>query len=179
MVRLAALLLAVGPVAGCVLDDCAFETSTAETVGGLFLADARAVGDTLTLAFVNADDPALEVDVPGPVLEAVGTSPDGVLEVLYDAESTVFGSDGLAQPLVTTAVGDTVFVYVAGTIDPAVFVCSPSPSRFEVEVREVLAPAGVRAVRVARLEAADLLPRTAATLRTADAARLARLPISI
>lgn len=158
--------------------DCDFETSTAETVGGLILADAGAVGDTLTLAFVDAREPALEVRVPAAVLEDAGTSPDDVLEVVYDAQSTTFGSDPLAQPLVTTAVGDTVFVYIAGTLDPTLFACSPGESVLEVDVREILAPQGVEVVRLTRLAARDLLPEAASRLRSEEATRLARLPIS-
>lgn len=169
-------MLAVG---GCVFGDCEFETSTAQTTGGLFLADGRTVGDTLTLAFVDADTPRLVVDVSDDVLEARTASSDDILEVVYDAESTIFSSDAVVQPLSTTTVGDTVYVYISGSLDPTVFACSPGESVLEVAVRALSVPSGVVAVRVARLEARDLLPEAASRLHSAEADRLARAPISI
>ena len=72
---------------GCVFGDCQFETARAETVGGLVLADGRGVGDTLTVAFVQANV-LLDVTVDEGVGETPDRTPDEVVE-----DARTFGAE--------------------------------------------------------------------------------------
>lgn len=168
MTRFLALLLVAALWGGCSLGDCSFDVSTAETTGGLLLADGRTVGDTLTVAFVNAYAPDLALRVEASAETGSDRSPDQVVEILYDATSRTISGERLATPLVTTTVGSTVYVYFDGTVDPARFVCSPPPLSFDLTVREVLPPAGVAATRVVAIDVNDLPAPAMAALRQAS-----------
>ena len=175
----AALSLAVLAVAlgGCSLGDCAFETSRAETTDSVLLADGRGVGDTLTVLFVDGLDPVVTLRVAPGVGEAPDVTPDGAVEVLYDARSRGVSGDLAPRPLVSTVRGDTVFVYVDGALDPSVLVpaCSLPPASVDVRVRDVLVPPGTVAARVALVRVGDLPAASADALRrSAEARRLAR-----
>lgn len=176
--RLALSLLAAALVGGgCSLGDCSAETSRATTTGGLLLADGAGVGDTLTVAFVDALDPQLTVSTAAGVGVEPGVTPDGAVEVLYDAVTTGFAGDLAPLPLVANALGDTVYVYVDGTVDPTVFApaCSLPPQSYEIEVRNVLVPEGTVAARVALVALGDVPVAAAEALRqSAEARRVAR-----
>lgn len=163
---------------GCVFGDCQFETARAETVGGLVLADGRGVGDTLTVAFVQANV-LLDVTVDEGVGETPDRTPDEVVELLYDAVSRTLSGGRPVQPFAATTRGDTAFVYVAGTLDPVQFACSPPTDGVAVRVREVLVPDGVVAARVTTIDASALSVSTAAALRQSDAGRRAPRTITI
>ncbi|PAP77506.1 hypothetical protein [Rubrivirga marina] len=170
-------LLVALATGGCSLGDCSAETSRATTTGGLLLADGSGVGDTLTVAFVDAIDPQITVTTAPGVGVDPGVTPDGVVEVLYDAVTLGFGGDLAPLPLVARALGDTVYVYVDGTVDPGVFApaCSLPPASYDVEVRNVLVPRGTVAVRVALVTLDDVPAAAAEALRqSAEARRVAR-----
>jgi hypothetical protein len=176
--RLASLfLVAALAVGGCSLGDCSAEQSRSTTTGGLLLADGSGVGDTLTVAFVNAVDPGIAVSTAAGVGVDPGVTPDGAVEVLYDAVAVGFAGDLAPLPLVANALGDTVYVYVDGTIDPGVFApaCSLPPASYDIEVRNVLVPEGTVAARVALVGLDDVPAVAAEALRqSAEARRVAR-----
>ena len=171
------LLAAVLGAAGCSLvDDCSFDTEERQFTNVL-RTDVAAVGDTLTVVVVNREprDPAFQAFVPAGL--ALSTpSDDGSVQIGYDIEAEV--SPRSRTPLLAaTARGDTVYVYVEGTLDPSLFVqvCSPSEDRVRVDLLSVSAPPGVRALRVLRADQSSLSPAAAHALRQRDAARPARL----
>lgn len=167
------LLAAALALGGCSFTDCSFETARTETVGGLLLANGTGVGDTLTVAFVVDAGPFLNVTVADGVGGSPGITPDGAVEVLYDAVARSVSGDLVARPLVAAPRGDTVFVYVEGSLDPSFFAlaCSAPESVVDVEVRAVLVPEGVVAARVATVSLSDLHRATATALRQSDAAQ--------
>ncbi|WP_412060326.1 hypothetical protein [Rubrivirga sp. IMCC45206] len=170
--RRAALLLCLVALGGCVFGDCAFESSRTVTTGGLLVADGRAVGDTLTLAFVADTGPGIRVSVADSALVA-GVTPDGAVEVLYDATAIALGGDVIPRPLVATVVGDTAYVYVAGTLDLVTQVCSPPDTAVDLLVREVLLPDGVvgRTAVISRAEVPVAVADAAARARRASLVR--------
>lgn len=137
-------------------------------------AAAPALGDTLTLLFVDTLDPALRAFVPAGL--RLAPSADGAVEVGYDAEAEAFSLEN-APRLSAVARGDTVFVHVEGALDPSLFaqVCTPALETLRVELTSIQAPTGVRAFRVSLLGIDELPPRAAQALRQRDAARPARL----
>lgn len=175
------LLVAALATGGCSLGDCSAETSRSTTTGGLLLADGSGVGDTLTVAFVDALDPQITVTTAAGVGVDPGVTPDGAVEILFDAVTTGFAGDLAPLPLVANALGDTVYVYVDGTVDPTVFApaCSLPPQAYEVEVRNVLVPAGTVAVRVALVALGDVPAAAAEALRQSDEARRVARPTHI
>ncbi|WP_420454522.1 hypothetical protein [Rubrivirga sp.] len=179
MRALAVLLLSVAALGACSLGDCSFETARTTTTGGLLVADGRGVGDTLTVAFVTDAAPGLEVAVDAGVGEAPSPTPDGAVEVLYDAVALTGSGDRVPRPLTATVRGDTAFVYAVGALDPSVFslACSPPPYGITVDVRAILVPAGTVAARVATVSVDDLPAATAAALRQHEADRALARPI--
>ena len=103
------------------------------------------------------------------------------MEVLYDAVSVGFSGDSLPRPLDATIRGDTLFVYVLGSLDPDVVLltCSPPEFGIQVDVRAVLVPEGTVAARVTTISLSELSPQTAAALRTAGEARALMRPTLI
>lgn len=172
------IALAVG---GCSLGDCSFETSEAETRGGLLLTDGSAVGDTLTVAFVDSGDPTVVLTTAPGVGDAPRIAPDAIVQVLYDAAAQSFSGDVPPRASLAVPLGGTGFVYVDGTLDPTVLrqVCSPRPTTCEVEARDVLVPVGTVAVRVALVPLPDLSGAPAEALRQSDEARRPARPIHI
>ncbi len=175
----ALLLLATVALGACSLTDCSFETSRTTTTGGLLVADGRGIGDTLTVAFVTDAPPIIEVSVGAGVGESPSPTPDGAVEVLYDAVAVSPSGDRAPRPLAAAVRGDTVFVSVEGALDPSIFslACSPSLVDVTVEVREILVPEGTVAARVTTVSVRDLPAATAAALRQHEADRAHARPI--
>ena len=170
MIRVLALvaLLSLG---GCLIDDCSFDLEDLTYLGRLE-ADASAVGDTLTLAFVSSGDPELVASVRAGAEAETPATDDGTVRLVFDNRATVFEGD--APPLLAAeTVGDTVYVYVQGRFDPALFLqtCSPPVAELDLLIREVAVPRGVRTVRTVRLGADAVSPAAAQALRQRDALR--------
>ena len=177
MARLS-LLLATLILGGCVFGDCEFSAPDNVVRGSATIEiDAAAVGNTLTVAFVQA----LAADLQGYVADGFESNPtptsDRTVRLAFDQESARFG-DGDPYRLDAVAVGDTVYVYIEGTVDPLIFsqACSPSePAGVSVGVESVSAPASVREIRTTHLSVGDLPTGVADALRQ----RAAHRPISV
>ncbi len=169
--RRAVLLLCLAALAGCV-GDCTFETSQAVTTDGLLVADGREVGDVLTVAFVVDVGPGIEVSVADGAL-AAGTTPDGAVEVLYDATAIALGGGAVPRPLAVTVVGDTAYVYLSGSLDLITQVCSPPDTVVHLLVREIRLPNGVvgRTTVISRAEVPMAATAAAARERRASLVR--------
>ena len=170
MMRLV-LLAAVLGLSGCLFNDCSFDVETLNG-SGVLQAEAGAVGDTLTVAFVDTYSPSLDVFVRAGLDANPSPSEDGTVRLGFDSEAFVFqGADPPQFELVT--VGDTVYVYVAGTLDPSIFsqACSPPEERIRLDVTFASAPPAVRAIRTVRLTPEDLPRAAARALRPSDAHR--------
>ncbi len=170
MTRLA-LLAAVLGLSGCLFDDCSFDTETLDG-SGVLQAEAGAAGDTLTLAFVDAGDPGFDVYVRAGLESNPTPTEDGTVRLGFDSEAFVY--QGAQRPqFELVAVGGTVYVYVAGSLDPSIFsrVCSPPLEQVRLDVTFAAAPSAVRAIRTVRLRAEDLSPVAAGALRQRDAHR--------
>ncbi|WP_412068246.1 hypothetical protein [Rubrivirga sp. IMCC43871] len=169
--RRAALLLCFAALTGCV-GDCTFETSRTVTTGGLLVADGRAVGDTLTVAFVSDAGPGVRVEVADSALVA-GATPDGAVEVLYDATAIALSGDYIPRPFAATVVGDTVYAYISGTLDVMTQVCSPPDTAVHLLVREILLPDGVvgRTTVISRTEVPMAATAAAARARRTSLVR--------
>ena len=114
---LLALLCVCVALGGCSLGDCSFETSRTTTNGGLIVADGAGAGDTLTVAFITDADPFIQLTVGAGVGINPPPTPDGAIEVLYDAVSVGLSGDRLPRPLAATPRNDTLFVYADGSLD--------------------------------------------------------------
>ena len=170
MTRLA-LLAAVLGLSGCLFNDCSFDTETLDG-SGVLQAEVGAVGDTLTLAFVDAGDPGFDVYVRAGLEANPAPTEDGTVRLGFGSEAFVY--QGARPPqFELAAVGDTVYVYVSGSLDPSVFrrVCSPPLERVRLDVTFAAAPPAVRAIRTVRLGAEDVAPAAAGALRQRDAHR--------
>ena len=175
------LLCACVALGGCSLGDCSFETSRTTTNGGLIVADGAGAGDTLTVAFITDADPFIQLTVGAGVGINPPPTPDGAIEVLYDAVSVGISGDRLPRPLAATPRNDTLFVYADGSLDASIFslTCSPPQAGISVDVRAILVPEGTVAARVTSLSINDVSPSTAAALRATDEARRLARPIHI
>ena len=179
MRRLLLLAAALG-AAGCSLvDDCSFDTEERRSEN-LLQASAPALGDTLTVVVVDPSpaDVAFQAFVPAG-LALAEPSDDGTVRIGYDAEVRVL--PGAPPPrLAAAARGDTVYVYVEGTLDPSWLAqaCTPYQDQIRVDLSSVSAPPGVRALRVRRADPVRLPPAAARALRQRDAARPVR-PLTV
>ncbi len=174
--RMAALLILAALLwGGCSLGDCADNPSRGTTTGARLSADGTGVGDTLTVAFVTGTDPAVAVVTLGDLVPDAEPTPDGTVEIVFDAESVAVGAGQVTRPFATATRRDTVFVYASGSLDPSVFAlaCSLPPAGVTVEVREVRAPAGTVAVRIASVPV-DGLSAPASPRQPAEPRALAR-----
>lgn len=170
MIRLLTLAAVLG-LSGCLIDDCSFDLEELTYLGRL-QADASAVGDTLTLAFVSFDDPVIEASVRAGAEAAARPTDDGTVRLEFDTEATLF--EGSTPPqLAASAVGDTVYVYIEGRFDPTLFsqTCSPPLTVLDIDIRSIATPPQVRTIRTARLGYDAISPATARALRQRDALR--------
>ena len=172
MLRLLWVIPLATALAACAFNDCSFETTDVNGFGSVN-AEAEAIGDTLTVVFVQADR-RLDLFVRAG-LEPSETTEGETVTVSYNAEGLDFGEVSPPRPPHFAAVqqGDTMYVYVEGELSPGLFteVCSPPEAYLRVDVTNVSAPSTVRAVQVTLMDVGELAPRTAAALRRADADR--------
>ena len=181
MLRLALVLaaLALAPViSGCEWG-CSFDTETFEDERAVVRADVGAVPDTMTVAFVRGWPIELSASTSVGLAEAFGATDDGTVSLSYSAEGLVIGRDRPRPRLAMTAVGDTAYVYVEGTLDAGLFTqaCSPPLESLRVDVDGLRVPEGVEAVCIVAVWQGDLEGRAAA-LRQHAAARRAARPIT-
>ena len=172
---LLAAALAMPTLAGCLFEDCSFETTEVtgfETVR----ADADAIGDTLTVAFVQSPERRLDVFTradlrPNTTDENVNGVP--TVSVSYEAEGIELGErdDPRAPRFTTSRQGDTLYVYAEGSLGLFSEVCSPPEAFLRIDVLGVSAPAGVRAVRVTTVDVFELDAEVSGALRQLDAER--------
>lgn len=171
MTRLFLLAATLG-LSGCLFNDCSFDVETNESTASIG-ADASAVGDTLTLAFVDTYEPSIRATVPAGLGPNVNPSGDGRVRLYLETEALQF-SDAPPYQLAASTVGDTVYVYVEGRFDPSVLTrqaCSPPETSIRIDVQSVSAPPGVRVIRTTRVDAYDLRFAAAQALRQRDAHR--------
>lgn len=170
MLRLLALAAALG-LGGCLFNDCSFDTESLEGFR-VVQADARSVGDTLTLAFVDTYEPSLEAFVRAGLDRNPTPTEDGTVRLSLDTEARVFAGSAPLH-LAAQAVGDTVYLYVAGRFEPSLVaeVCSPPQTRLRLDVLSIEAPRAVRAIRTVHLDPESLAPAAARALRQREAYR--------
>ena len=158
-------------LSGCLFNDCSFDFEEL-TSTGVLSADVAVASDTLTVAFVDTFDPGLDVYVRAGLDANASPSTDGTVRLGFDAESLVFQNSAPRQ-FDTVAVGDTVYVYIAGALDPSIFTqtCSPPAEYVRLDVVSLSAPPDVRVIRTVRLSPGDLPTPAAQTLRQRDAHR--------
>ena len=170
-----ALLLALPALAGCLVEDCSFETT--EVFGfDTVRADADALGDTLTVVFVQSPERRLSVFTRADLRPRVtDENVNGVptMSVTYEAEGLELGEqdDPRAPRFATARQGDTLYVYAEGSLDLFTEACSPPEAYLRIDVLGVDAPAGVRAVRVTTVDVFELEAEVSGALRQLDAAR--------
>lgn len=163
--------LALGLV-GCDFPDCSFDTRPVQGDTAV-RADASGIGETLTVAFVSGSGPTLNVSVR----DGLAPVPSGASEatVTFSAEGIEYGKGDVAPlpPFASATRGDTIFVYVEGTLSPGLFTeaCSPPEETLRVDVGRVEVPVGVRSVRVLSLYESELAEGVARALRRHDAPR--------
>ncbi|GAB5534986.1 MAG: hypothetical protein Rubg2KO_12350 [Rubricoccaceae bacterium] len=172
MVRVVAISLACLAWAGCV--QC--ETSFPEvplTRSGILSATQDLPGDTLTIAVIYGS-PArlgpLPIEVVAERDTLVSERADGaVIELAYVLEGFVFDQTPDTQ-LAALAHGDTVYVYVQGTVDLIQETCPPSEGPNAVlDVQSVRAPPAVQAAIVTMIGFNELAPDVLDRIHRADA----------
>lgn len=171
--RLSILLLALVAVlgaSGCLFDDCGSPFPPPRSFSGVeVVADAAPAPDTLTVAFVSPENGFPSVTVQ-PLRDLPFETGGSRLRLRVDARVLVYGT---AAPRFDTVVrGDTVFVRLQDINDPMRLVCSPPEPSLDLTVTRLQVPAGVRAVRVIRLDPYD---PTVPTAQPTSGPRLALL----
>ena len=177
--RLALVCLAsVALHAGCGFEDCGVNNPNQPVDQTTRLVvDGSDVGETVTIAVVDpyglTSGTALstsETTTPNRTVADAGTIALGLRLEGLEYE------DASAQTLGAVTRGDTVYVYLRGTLDPDLIreACSPTegPS-YWVDVASVAAPPRVQEIRVALVRLQDVAPDAAEALRQHDADRLA------
>ena len=160
---------------GCGFGDCgANNPSQSVDQATRLVVDGAEVGETLTVAVV--DPYGLTT---GTTLGTYGSRPeqtvaeDGAIALSLQLDGLEY-ADASAQTLAAVPRGDTVYVYLSGTLDPDLIreACSPTegPS-YVVDVAAVAVPPRVQEVRVVSVRLRDVAPEAAAALRQRDAER--------
>ncbi|MEM1114917.1 MAG: hypothetical protein AAF845_01005 [Bacteroidota bacterium] len=162
--------------AGCSEFDCPDVEPYTDVDAGPLRLVAPAVAEVMTLAFVEGEQTETQFVLrDGIESDPVRTTGAGI-EVVYDLEGDT--DQATAPPLVTAVRGDTVFVYVEGSVDPSVFqeACSIRPPSLRVDIRGFQLPVTVDRVSLAVLRPGELHASARTFLQHHDADRRARRP---
>ena len=165
-------LLALLPVAGCTLVDCPdFGDFGPVDVDRASVEAVAPAGPEAVVALVQSayrEETSFYVRSGA---EAPVPSTNGTFEVLYRIDGDAY--DGQTLDLVAATRGDTVFVYVEGTLDPTIFLpaCSPALASYRFGVDGVTVPEDIESVRIVTVDPEDLTRAARAFLQDHEADR--------